>query len=142
MKKLVVLREVFPGERRVAITPGNVEKFKKLGFDVAVQSEAGLEAGFDDAQYAAAGALIAADAKSLLATADVILKVRAPSPHEITMCKPGVFLASLIAPAQNPEILKSLAAAKISTLALDSIPRTTRAQKMDVLSSMANLAGD
>lgn len=141
MKKLVVLREVFPGERRVAITPGNVEKFKKLGFDVVVQSDAGLEAGFDDAQYAAAGAQIGVDAKSLLGKADVILKVRAPSPGEIAMCNPGVFLASLIAPAQNPEILKSLAAAKISALALDSIPRTTRAQKMDVLSSMANLAG-
>ena len=131
MKKLVVLREVFPGERRVAITPGNVEKFKKLGFDVAVQSEAGLEAGFDDAQYAAAGALIAADAKSLLATADVILKVRAPSPHEITMCKPGVFLASLIAPAQNPEILKSLAAAKISTAVPTAAPApTTESRKV------------
>ncbi len=139
--RLGIPREVFPGERRVAITPGNVEKFKKLGFDVAVQSEAGLAAGFDDAEYTKAGAVIVTDAKALLASADVVLKVRAPSPGEIAMLKAGAFLVSFVMPAQNPELLKQLAAAKVSTLALDAIPRTTRAQKMDVLSSMANLAG-
>ncbi|NBQ53445.1 MAG: Re/Si-specific NAD(P)(+) transhydrogenase subunit alpha, partial [Proteobacteria bacterium] len=139
--RLGIPREVFPGERRVAITPGNVEKFKKLGFEVAVQSEAGLAAGFDDAEYVKAGALIVPEAKALLSSADVVLKVRAPSPGEIGMLKAGAFLVSFVMPAQNPELLKQLAAAKVSTLALDAIPRTTRAQKMDVLSSMANLAG-
>ena len=139
--RLGIPLEVFPGERRVAITPGNVEKFKKLGFEVAVQSEAGLAAGFDDAEYAKAGALVVPDAKGLLSSADVVLKVRAPSPGEIAMLKAGAFLVSFVMPAQNPELLKQLAAAKVSTLALDAIPRTTRAQKMDVLSSMANLAG-
>ena len=139
--RLGIPREVFPGERRVAITPGNVEKFKKLGFEVAVQSEAGLAAGFDDAEYVKAGALIVPEAKALLSSADVVLKVRAPSPGEIAMLKAGAFLVSFVMPAQNPELLKQLAGAKVSTLALDAIPRTTRAQKMDVLSSMANLAG-
>ncbi len=139
--RLGIPREVFPGERRVAITPGNVEKFKKLGFEVAVQSEAGLAAGFDDAEYVKAGALIVPEARALLSSADVVLKVRAPSPGEIAMLKAGAFLVSFVMPAQNPELLKQLAGAKVSTLALDAIPRTTRAQKMDVLSSMANLAG-
>lgn len=139
--RLGVPREIFPGERRVAITPANVEKFKKLGFEVAIQSEAGLAAGHDDAEYAKAGAVIVADAKSLFGSSDVLLKVRAPSPAEIPMLKPGCFLASLVMPAQNPDLLKQLASANVSTLALDAIPRTTRAQKMDVLSSMANLAG-
>ena len=139
--RLGVPKEVFPGERRVAITPANVEKFKKLGFEVAVQSEAGLAAGFDDAEYTKAGAVIVADAKSLLGSSDVVLKVRAPSTAEIPTLKAGSFLASLIMPAQNPDLLKQLSMAQVSTLALDAIPRTTRAQKMDVLSSMANLAG-
>jgi NAD(P) transhydrogenase subunit alpha len=139
--KLAIPREVFPGERRVAVTPSNIEKFRALGFNVAVQSGAGLESGFDDAAYAKVGASVAPDAKVLLADADVVLKVRAPSYAEIPLFRPGAFLASLISPAQNPELLSQLAAAKVSTLALDQIPRTTRAQKMDVLSSMANLAG-
>ena len=139
--RLGVPKETFPGERRVAITPANVEKFKKLGFEVAVQSEAGLAAGYDDADYGKAGAVIIPDAKSLLGSSDVVLKVRAPSAEEIQALKAGGFLASLIMPAQNPDLLKQLASARVSTLSLDSIPRTTRAQKMDVLSSMANLAG-
>lgn len=140
-KRIGVPREVFPGERRVALTPANIAKLEKLGFSVAVQSEAGLAAGFSDDDYAQSGAAIVADEKALLAAADIVLKVRAPSPAEIGMAKSGAFLASLIGPAQNPDLLKAFAAANISALALDAIPRTTRAQKMDVLSSMANLAG-
>ncbi|MEY4631057.1 MAG: hypothetical protein RIQ81_1177 [Pseudomonadota bacterium] len=139
--KLAVPKEVFPGERRVAITPANVEKFKKLGFEVVVQAGAGLEAGFDDDSYKKAGAGIASDARALFSDADVVLKVRAPSQAEVAMLNPGTFLASLVTPAANAELLKQLAGARVSTLALDQIPRTTRAQKMDVLSSMANLAG-
>ncbi len=139
--RLVIPKESYPGERRVALTPGQVEKFRKLGFNVDVQIDAGSGAGFDDQEYQAAGANLVSDPKTLLGSADVILKVRAPSSEEIAMMRPGAFLASFVAPAQNPDLLKQLSAKQISALALDAIPRTTRAQKMDVLSSMANLAG-
>jgi NAD(P) transhydrogenase subunit alpha len=139
--RLVIPKESYPGERRVALTPGQIEKFKKLGFTVEIQSHAGAAAGFEDDEYRAASAKVVSDVKLLLRSADVILKVRAPSPEEIGMMRENVFLASFVAPAQNPELLQQLSTKKISALALDAIPRTTRAQKMDVLSSMANLAG-
>ena len=139
--RLAIPKESFPGERRVALTPSQIEKFKNLGFAVEIQSQAGAAAGFDDQEYTAAGCGISSDIKKLLGDADVILKVRAPSSEEIGMIREGAFIASLVSPAQNPELLKRLASKKLSTLSLDSIPRTTRAQKMDVLSSMANLAG-
>ena len=139
--RLAIPKESYPGERRVALTPGQVEKFKKLGFTIEIQADAGAAAGFDDQDYRAVGANVGGDIKNLLSAADVVLKVRAPSADEIGMMRENAFLASFVAPAQNPELLKQLAAKRISALALDAIPRTTRAQKMDVLSSMANLAG-
>ena len=139
--RLAIPKESYPGERRVALTPGQVEKFKKLGFTIEIQADAGAAAGFDDQDYRAVGANVGGDIKKLLSAADVVLKVRAPSADEIGMMRENAFLASFVAPAQNPELLKQLAAKRISALALDAIPRTTRAQKMDVLSSMANLAG-
>jgi NAD(P) transhydrogenase subunit alpha len=139
--RLAIPKESYPGERRVALTPGQVEKFKKLGFTIEIQADAGAAAGFDDQDYRAVGANVVSDIKSLLSAADVVLKVRAPSADEIGMMRENAFLASFVAPAQNPELLKQLATKRISALALDAIPRTTRAQKMDVLSSMANLAG-
>ena len=139
--RLVIPKESFPGERRVALTPTQVEKFKNLGFTVEIQSQAGAAAGFDDQEYMAAGSGISSDVKKLLGDADVVLKVRAPSADEISMIREGSFVVSLVSPGQNPELLKQLASKKLSSLSLDSIPRTTRAQKMDVLSSMANLAG-
>ena len=139
--RLAIPKESYPGERRVALTPGQVEKFKKLGFTIEIQADAGAAAGFDDQDYRAVGANVVSDIKSLLSASDVVLKVRAPSADEIGMMRENAFLASFVAPAQNPELLKQLATKRISALALDAIPRTTRAQKMDVLSSMANLAG-
>jgi NAD(P) transhydrogenase subunit alpha len=139
--KMAIPRESFEGERRVALAPSNVAAMEKLGFEVCVETNAGLAAGFDDSDYKKAGASIANTAQQLLGAADVVLKVRAPSPSEIGAMKPGAFIASFVMPAQNPQLLGEFAKAKVSSLALDAIPRTTRAQKMDVLSSMGNLAG-
>lgn len=140
-RKLAVPKESFPGERRVAIAPANVAPLQKLGFDVIVESGAGLASGFSDADYSKVGAVIFSNAQDLFKNADLVVKVRAPNQSEISMLRPHSFVASLIQPAQNQELLGQLARAKVSTLALDMIPRTTKAQKMDVLSSMANLAG-
>jgi H+-translocating NAD(P) transhydrogenase subunit alpha len=141
IKKMGVPKESFTGERRVSLAPSNVASIQKLGFSVTVEKDAGLASGFTDESYEKAGATIAFNSKEVWNDCDVIVKVRAPSLTEINMMKPHAFLASLIAPAQNQELLEKLATAQISTLALDLIPRSTKAQKMDVLSSMGNLAG-
>jgi NAD(P) transhydrogenase subunit alpha len=138
---MAIPRESFEGEQRVALAPSNVSAMAKLGFEVFVQSNAGIASGFDDSEYEKAGAKIESNAQTLISNADVVLKVRAPLSSEISAMKPGAFLASLVMPAQNTQLLAEFAKAKVSVLALDAIPRTTRAQKMDVLSSMGNLAG-
>lgn len=131
-------KEVFAGEKRVAATPETIEKIMKLGFQVQVETEAGLEANITDEAYAKSGALVV---QNVFATSDVILKVRAPNNTEIEGMKSGATLLSFIWPAQNPELLKVLQNKKITTLAMDSVPRISRAQKLDALSSMANIAG-
>jgi NAD(P) transhydrogenase subunit alpha len=136
-----VPRESAPGEQRVASVPEVVEKLIKLGFRVAVQSGAGDAANFSDAAYRAAGAQIVGDAHQLWAQSDIVFKVRAPSAEEIGMLRESGALISFIWPAQNPELLKQLAANKATVLAMDSVPRISRAQKLDALSSMANIAG-
>ncbi len=134
-------RETFAGEKRVAAVPEAVEKLIKLGFAVVVESAAGQHANFDDAAYVAAGASIKPDAAALCQAADVIFKVRAPSPQEIDLIKPGSTLVSFIWPGQNPDLMQQLAARQLTVLAMDSVPRISRAQKLDALSSMANIAG-
>ncbi len=134
-------KEVFPGERRVATVPDVVPKLAKLGFGVIVQAGAGEAASLGDEAYAAAGATVAPDGASVWSRADIIFKVRAPTPEEIESMHEGQTLVSFIWPAQNPDLLKSLAAKKLTVLAMDSVPRMSRAQKMDALSSMANIAG-
>ena len=133
--------EVFAGERRVATVPDVVQKLTKLGFTVAVQSGAGDAASIGDDAYRAAGASIAPDAASLWSTADIVFKVRAPSRDELALMRDGTILVSFIWPAQNPELLQALAAKKATALAMDSVPRISRAQKLDALSSMANIGG-
>src|SRR4051794_24827733 len=142
MSQLIgVPRESAAGEKRVATVPEVVEKLVKLGFRVAVQSGAGDAANFADDTYRAAGAEIVAEAASLWASADIIFKVRAPSDEEVQMLRPGTTLVSFIWPAQNPQLMEALAARKVTVLAMDSVPRISRAQKLDALSSMANIAG-
>src|SRR3954463_64670 len=142
MSQLIgVPRESAAGEKRVATVPEVVEKLVKLGFRVAVQSGAGDAANFADDTYRAAGAEIGAEAASLWARADIIFKVRAPSAEEVQMLRPGTQLVSFIWPAQNPQLMEALAARQATVLAMDSVPRISRAQKLDALSSMANIAG-
>lgn len=136
-----VPREVYPGEKRVASVPEVVEKLIKLGFAVAVEAGAGAAANFSDDAYRAAGAQIAADAAALWGMADIVFKVRAPTAEEVGLLRPGSTLISFIWPAQQPDLMQQLAARRVTVLAMDSIPRLSRAQKMDALSSMANIAG-
>jgi NAD(P) transhydrogenase subunit alpha len=136
-----VPKETFPGEKRVATVPDVVPKLAKLGFSVIVQSGAGAAASIGDEAYAAAGATVVPDAAAVWSGADIVFKVRAPSPDEVRMMREGQTLVSFIWPAQNPELLQSLAARKATVLAMDSVPRVSRAQKLDALSSMANIGG-
>ena len=134
-----VPRESFAGEKRVATVPEVVEKLKKLGFRVAVQSGAGDAANFTDEMYRAAGADVVAD---VWPSADIIFKVRGPTAEEVNRMHAGQTLISFIWPAQNPDLMQALAARKVTVLAIDSLPRTlSRAQKMDALTSMAGISG-
>ena len=134
-------REVHEGEWRVAATPEVVPHLLKLGFSVAVEAGAGDRGSFSDAAYQTAGASIVRDASSLWSASDVILKVRAPEAQEMDLLHAGQVLIGFFWPAQNPELLQRLAGKGVTALAVDSIPRISRAQKMDALSSMANIAG-
>ena len=139
--KLAVLKERRDGETRVAATPETVKKFKGLGLDVTVESGAGAGAKISDADYTAAGAMIAPDAASALKDADIVLKVRGPEASEIAAMKKGAVLAALLAPYTEKDPVQKLAAQGVSAFAMEFIPRISRAQAMDVLSSQANLAG-
>ncbi|HEX3696848.1 MAG TPA: Re/Si-specific NAD(P)(+) transhydrogenase subunit alpha [Polyangia bacterium] len=145
--KVGVPAEIYPYERRVAATPDTVQKIRKLGLDVVVQAGAGDAAQFSDGAYAEAGATIVPDAAKLWADADIVLKVRQPTfipggnKHEADLVKEGAIIIGFFWPAQNPELIKHLAARKATVLAMDAIPRITRAQRMDALSAMANIAG-
>src|SRR5574339_409556 len=145
--KAAIPRERRAGERRVAATPGPVKSLRQLGFDVAVEANAGAGASFGDDDYRQAGARLESDARALWGDADVLLKVNPPDEytelgaHEVDLMRPGAVLISFLWPGKNESLVSRLAARKVSALAVDQIPRITRAQKMDALSSMANIAG-
>ncbi|MFW2404209.1 MAG: Re/Si-specific NAD(P)(+) transhydrogenase subunit alpha, partial [Gammaproteobacteria bacterium] len=145
--KIGIPKEVHAGERRVATTPEVAAQLQKLGFGVAIESGAGDAANFADSAYAEAGVEIVADARTLWAGADIVMKVRGPERHpalgadELDLMREGQVLISFLWPAQNPDLLETLKAKGVTALAMDSIPRISRAQKMDALSSMANIAG-
>ncbi|MDP4199579.1 MAG: Re/Si-specific NAD(P)(+) transhydrogenase subunit alpha [Bacteroidota bacterium] len=134
-------KEVYPGERRVAATPETSQKLQKLGFEVRVESGAGEAADFPDARYEQAGCKIVRNAQDVWSQANIILKVRAPQPNEVDQLSAGQMLISYLAPAQNAELLQKIAARKANAIAIDIIPRISRAQKEDALSSMANISG-
>ena len=137
-----VPKETAAGEKRVATVPEVVEKLIKLGFSVAVQSGAGDAANCSDDSYRAAGAEVLEGAAALWAKVDIVFKVRPPSADEVGLMREGGTLIGFVWPAQNPELLKQLAAKKATVLAIDSLPRTlSRAQKMDALTSQAGVAG-
>lgn len=133
--------EVSRQELRVAATPKTVQRMQKQGFTVFIEKGAGERANYADKEFEDAGAHLVTNAKDLYKTADIVLKVLAPTESEIELMKPGTVTLSYLWPSQNPELLKLLAAKKINAIAMDAIPRISRAQKMDVLSSMANIAG-
>jgi NAD(P) transhydrogenase subunit alpha len=139
--KIGALTEVFPGENRVAMTPDSALQLAKLGHTACIQAGAGAKAGFSDAAYAAAGVEVLADAAAVIAAADVIVKVRGPDAGELARFGDGQTLISFFWPAQNPEHLEAAAKKNLTVVAMDMVPRISRAQKMDALSSMANIAG-
>ncbi len=151
--RIGVLKETSPGERRVALAPESCKKLVQAGYEVAIESGAGEAAGFSDAMYAEVGATPHADPAALAAASDLVLKVNAPlSSHsslsaeapqrnEVSWMRSGsIYLGSLM-PLRNLETVRALAAHKVTAFATDAIPRTTRAQPMDTLSSMANIGG-
>ncbi len=145
--KIGVPKEIEAGEQRVATTPEIAERLIKMGFSVAIEAGAGARASFSDEAYRNAGAEVVADTKKLWTESEIILKVRAPQMHpalqidEIDLMRPGGTLISFVWPAQNPKLLERLAQRQATVLAVDSVPRISRAQKLDALSSMANIAG-
>jgi NAD(P) transhydrogenase subunit alpha len=139
--KIGIPKELHLGEKRVATTPDAAAQIMKLGFSVCVESGAGLAADISDAAYQAAGVEIMPDAATLWKQADIVMKVRAPSADEVDLLPDGGKLISFIWPAQQPELMDKLAAKNATVLAMDSVPRISRAQKCDALSSMANIAG-
>jgi len=144
--KLAVPREIRADETRVALDPESCKKLIALGMEVAVEAGAGLAASFSDEAYAAAGATLVPDAATLLGGADFVLKVNAPmarpdGTHEVDAMKPGAMLLASLFPTRNHDAVKRLAERSITAFSTDCIPRTTRAQAMDTLSSQANLVG-
>ena len=138
--RIGVPRELYAGERRVATTPDVATQLMKLGFDVAVESNAGVAANYSDASYEAVGCSIDT-VDGIWNDSDIVLKVRGPGDEETARLKSGQTLISFLWPAQNPELLKELTERGVTAMAMDSIPRISRAQKVDALSSMANIAG-
>jgi NAD(P) transhydrogenase subunit alpha len=145
--KIGVPKEIHDGEMRVATSPDVATQLQKLGFTVAIEAGAGRNANFEDEAYRRAGVEVVADAATLWSSSDIILKVRPPERHpalgkdEVDLLRSGQMLIAFLWPAQSPDLLKRLAEKGVTALAMDSVPRISRAQKMDALSSMANIAG-
>jgi len=139
--KIAVVAEVDLGEPRVAATPDTVKRLVALGGEIAVETGAGLKSGILDAEYVAAGATIAASAAEALSGAQVVLKVRRPEEAELSLYAPGTIVLAIMDPHGHDGALAAMAKAGISAFAMELMPRITRAQVMDVLSSQANLAG-
>ena len=145
--KVAIPKERRANERRVAASPDTIKKYKQLGLDVVVETGAGKEASIPDQAFADAGATIAPDEASALSDADIVLKVQRPlteaegGPDELALMKPGAMLVAILQPYQQRDQLQAYANAKVNAFAMELMPRITRAQSMDVLSSQANLAG-
>lgn len=144
--KIAIPKERRPYEKRVAATPETVKKYRALGYEVAVEAGAGVEASYTDEAYAAAGAHVVADAATVLREADIVLKVQRPMSegegrNEIGLLKSGAYLVAMLNPYAAQADLQTYARGNITSLAMELVPRITRAQAMDVLSSQSNLAG-
>lgn len=139
--KIGALKESFDGEARVAVTPSSAAHLQKLGHEVHVESGAGARAGFSDAAYERAGVTVHPTPASLIGAVDVVAKVRPPTEAELAQMRDGQTLISFFYPGQNAELLETARNRGVNALAMDMVPRISRAQKMDALSSMANIAG-
>lgn len=139
--QIVVPAETWTGERRVAQIPDSVKKLGQAGLSVAVESGLGVESGYSDEDYIEAGASVVSNREELLASGDIILRVRKPALEEVPLMKKGAIHISYLDPYNENEIVDALARRGITAISMEMIPRTTRAQKMDALSSQANLAG-
>ncbi|MBV1904339.1 MAG: Re/Si-specific NAD(P)(+) transhydrogenase subunit alpha, partial [Marinosulfonomonas sp.] len=139
--KIGVPKESFPGEARVAMTPDSALQLQKLGYDCAIQSGAGVAAGFSDALYKAAGVEIIKSGAALWKSVDVLAKVRPPNDTEAKRLRKGLTLISFFYPGQNEDLMELARDKGTNVIAMDMVPRISRAQKMDALSSMANIAG-
>lgn len=145
--KIAIPKEILPGERRVAAVPETVDKMVKGGLEVWVESQAGQAASFPNSDYEKVGAKIAPDAAAVYADADIVIKIQRPlfnekaGKGEIDLMKEGAILIALLQPMSYPDLVQKIAARKISAFSVDLIPRITRAQRMDVLSSMSSIAG-
>jgi NAD(P) transhydrogenase subunit alpha len=139
--KVGIPLEISQNELRVAATPKTVKRLQKQGFEVYIQHNAGVKANFSDKEFEEAGAKIVATAADIYGKSDIVLKVKEPSMEEVDLMREGLVMLSYLWPAQNQPLLQKLADKKVNAVAMDAIPRISRAQKMDVLSSMANIAG-
>ncbi|MEJ2087625.1 MAG: NAD(P)(+) transhydrogenase (Re/Si-specific) subunit alpha, partial [Gammaproteobacteria bacterium] len=138
---IAVPRETWPGELRSALVPQNAKKLISAGFEVAVETGAGERAGFPDADYVEVGAAIESDRRGLLGRADIVFRVRKPDPEDVAALRSGVLHISFLDPFNEKNLVGTLAAQGVTAISMEMIPRTTLAQKMDALSSQANLAG-
>ena len=138
---IAVPKELHPGENRAPIVPDSVKKLVKAGADIHIEAGMGSRSGFADAEYIAAGATIAADRVALLGEADVVLRLHKPSIEEVSQLKPGSVHVSYLDPFNERELVEAFQKQKVSAISMEMIPRSTRSQKMDALSSQANLAG-
>ena len=138
--KIGVPKEILQGERRVALVPKEVKKLVDAGFEVQVEAGAGTESFFTDEAFKEAGAAVVDGAKAAY-DADVVFKVRKPEVGEVDMMKEGTVFVGFLDPLTSPDLVKKLAGAKVSAFAMEMVPRISRAQKMDALSSQANIAG-
>ncbi len=139
--KIGAPKEIFEGEARVAMTPDSAVQLAKLGHSCVIEAGAGIKAGFSDASYAAVGVEVVKTEAALFKAADVVVKVRGPEDKEVKLLRDGQTLISFFWPAQNPDLLDACKAKGATVVAMDMVPRISRAQKMDALSSMANIAG-
>jgi NAD(P) transhydrogenase subunit alpha len=139
--RIAIPKETHPGENRVPITPDHARKLCRLGAEVVIESGMGVGSGFSDAEYTDAGATISSDRGELFKSADLLLRLRKPEPGEIALMRRGCIHISYLDPFNERELVESLRDAGITSISMEMIPRTTRSQKMDALSSQANLAG-
>ena len=139
--RICIPKEKHPGENRTAMVPENAAKLVKRGAQVAVETGVGAACGYSDADYAASGVTVVQDRRELLSSADMVLRLRKPPVEDVGWLKQGSVHISFLDPFNESELIHKLAAQKVSAISMEMIPRITRAQKMDALTSQANLAG-